>query len=161
MLQAAAFQLGDGKTIATIDADGVALAAIQGLHALLQEKTAALEGLRDEKAEVRRAASDALGFGGARRPKHPDVIDPLIAALEDSDRTTRRNAARALHFRPAVRAIEPLIGRLDDKGDVKEAASKALAYLTGQKLGEDAAAWQSWWRQNGATFELPRHLRPR
>jgi hypothetical protein len=34
----AAFQLGDGKTIANIDADGVALAAIQGLHSMLQEK---------------------------------------------------------------------------------------------------------------------------
>jgi hypothetical protein len=45
----AAFQLGDGKTISTIDADGVALVAIQGLHSMLQEKEAALENLRAEK----------------------------------------------------------------------------------------------------------------
>jgi hypothetical protein len=44
-----AFQLGDGKTIANIDADGVALAAIQGLHSMLEEKSAALEELRAEK----------------------------------------------------------------------------------------------------------------
>ena len=45
----AAFQLGDGKTISTIDADGVALVAIQGLHSMLQEMETALEELRAEK----------------------------------------------------------------------------------------------------------------
>ena len=50
----AAFQLGDGKTITNIDADGVALAAIQGLHSLLQERDAELNALRSEVAELRR-----------------------------------------------------------------------------------------------------------
>ena len=40
----AAFSIGyDDKTIATVDADGVALAAIQGLHQLLTEKNAEIE----------------------------------------------------------------------------------------------------------------------
>jgi hypothetical protein len=47
----AAFGLaGDGKTIATVDADGVALAAIQGLNAKLEAENAAL---RAESAELR------------------------------------------------------------------------------------------------------------
>jgi hypothetical protein len=50
----AAFQLGDGKTIANIDADGVALAAIQGLNSLLQERDAELNALRSEVADLRR-----------------------------------------------------------------------------------------------------------
>ena len=39
----AAFQLGDGRTISSIDADGVAMAAIQGLHELVQEQGSSLE----------------------------------------------------------------------------------------------------------------------
>jgi hypothetical protein len=35
----AAFQLGDGRTISNVDADGVALAAIQGLHSMLLQST--------------------------------------------------------------------------------------------------------------------------
>ena len=50
----AAFQLGDGKTITNIDADGVAFAAIQGLHSLLQERDAELNALRSEVADLRR-----------------------------------------------------------------------------------------------------------
>jgi hypothetical protein len=54
----AAFGLaGDGKTIATVDADGVALAAIQGLNAKLEAENAALraaqERLAAELAELR------------------------------------------------------------------------------------------------------------
>jgi uncharacterized coiled-coil protein SlyX len=46
----AAFGLGDSdKSIATIDADGVALAAIQGLYGLLQEKVAEIASLKAEK----------------------------------------------------------------------------------------------------------------
>ena len=45
----AAFQLGDGKTITDIDADGVEIAAIQGLHELLLEKEAEIRQLRAEK----------------------------------------------------------------------------------------------------------------
>jgi hypothetical protein len=53
----AAFRLGDGeRTIATVDADGVALAAIQGLNAKLEreltEKTAQIEALSTAAARM-------------------------------------------------------------------------------------------------------------
>ena len=46
------------KLIDTIDPDGVALAAIQGLHALVQEKDAEIDELRSKQAamEVQLAA---------------------------------------------------------------------------------------------------------
>jgi hypothetical protein len=45
----AAFKVGEGdKTIATIDPDGVALAAIQGLHAELKDRDARIEGLQQQ-----------------------------------------------------------------------------------------------------------------
>jgi hypothetical protein len=60
----AAFGLGaDDKRIATVDTDGVALAAIQGLHELLREKDAEIAGLRARLARleelVRRLAQQA------------------------------------------------------------------------------------------------------
>jgi hypothetical protein len=46
----AAFGVGeDEKFITTIDADGVALAAIQGLHQIVQEKDCEIQELREEK----------------------------------------------------------------------------------------------------------------
>ncbi len=46
----AAFGMGhDDKRISTIDTDGVALAAIQGLHAIVKEKDAEITDLRAEK----------------------------------------------------------------------------------------------------------------
>jgi hypothetical protein len=48
----AAFQLGDGRTITTIDADGVAFAAIQGLYTTVQEKDARIEQLEERIARL-------------------------------------------------------------------------------------------------------------
>jgi len=49
-----AFGVGsDDKHIATVDADGVALAAIQGLHELLQEKDTRIAALEKEVATLR------------------------------------------------------------------------------------------------------------
>ena len=45
----AAFQIGDDKTIANTDADGVALAAIQGLQEVVQENHTELTALLEQK----------------------------------------------------------------------------------------------------------------
>jgi hypothetical protein len=48
----AAFQLGDGKTITTVDANGVAFAAIQGLYTTVQEKDSQIEQLEERIARL-------------------------------------------------------------------------------------------------------------
>ncbi len=49
----AAFHLGaDDRHIVTVDADGVALAGIQGLHQLVQEKDARIAALEQEVSEL-------------------------------------------------------------------------------------------------------------
>ncbi len=70
----AAFGLGDSEvSIGTVDADGVALAAIQGLHRLLEEKDRAISDLRDANVRLERrleALEQAIGSAAwlARSP---------------------------------------------------------------------------------------------
>lgn len=65
--------------------------------------------LSDTEADCRHAAAWAL-----EQLAEPQAIDPLIAALQDTDGGTRHDAARA------------------------------LAAITGEDLGEDAVLWQEW-----------------
>jgi hypothetical protein len=67
----AAFQVGDGKSISSVDVDGVALAAIQGLHSLLEEKSAALEELRTEKDQEIADLTRRLAALEERLQTHP------------------------------------------------------------------------------------------
>ena len=65
----AAFGLGLGdKTIDTIDPNGVALAAIQGLHELAREKDAEIEELRAANYNLRGRVEhlEALTLGHAK-----------------------------------------------------------------------------------------------
>jgi hypothetical protein len=63
----AAFRVGeDERYISTVDAQGVAFAAIQGLHRLVRERDAQIDGLRRE-LDVLRAAVDALVAAQATR----------------------------------------------------------------------------------------------
>jgi hypothetical protein len=69
----AAFGLGaDNKHIATVDEAGIALAAIQGLHRVVQEKEAqiqaqqhAIEDLRGEVNALKRAVAQLTHWNGA------------------------------------------------------------------------------------------------
>ena len=63
-----AFGLGtDDKHIATVDADGVALAAIQGLNQIVKEKDARIEALEKRLGELEQLVS-ALAEKETRRP---------------------------------------------------------------------------------------------
>lgn len=54
----AAFGLGiDDKTIATVDADGVAMAAIQGLYQMMMEKNKQIEQLQDRVKQLQRVVN--------------------------------------------------------------------------------------------------------
>ena len=56
----ATFKVGEGdKTISTIDPDGVALAAIQGLHEELKDRDAKIDGLR-QQVQQQQEQLDAL-----------------------------------------------------------------------------------------------------
>jgi hypothetical protein len=65
---AAAFKVGgDEHGISTVDADGVALAAIQGLHEALREKDARIQALENDVAELKRLMNEMVQKGNAVR----------------------------------------------------------------------------------------------
>ena len=67
----AAFKVGEGdKTIATIDPDGVALAAIQGLHAELKDRDAKIDGLQQQ---LRQQQEQLDGLKKLLCLSHPDA----------------------------------------------------------------------------------------
>ncbi len=82
--------------------------------------------LRDEDAEVRRAAADALG-----RMKHPMAIDALVIALDDLDGDVRRAAIYALGNFDHARVPAPPIRRMLDNADaeIRSHAVRMLADL--------------------------------
>ena len=73
----------------------------------------------------RNFAAEALGKLGDQR-----AVDPLIKALQDSERWVHRSAAEALGKLGDTRAVEPLIEALrDSEKQVSQAAAKALGML--------------------------------
>ena len=74
-----AFSLGhDEKHITTVDADGVALAAIQGLNEIVKEKDAELDRLKEENeslAERLAAIEKALGMKADAAPSRGEPRD--------------------------------------------------------------------------------------
>jgi hypothetical protein len=78
----AAFGLGETDTgISTVDADGVALAAIQGLYAVVQQKDAEIAALRDANAELLAAQAET---------------DTRLAALESASVVTQRRGVTGM-----------------------------------------------------------------
>lgn len=83
---------------------------------------AVIERLRDDDAEVRRAAADALG-----RLEHPSAIPPLVRALNDDDREVRHAALSALgNFSRGVPAAPIRLLLSSDDSDVRQHAANIL-----------------------------------
>ena len=74
---AAAFALGsDDKSISTVDEEGVALAAVQGLYQVMQEKDARITQLENEVAQLKSGASTT-----GQPVDNFNVISTLLSAI--------------------------------------------------------------------------------
>jgi HEAT repeat protein len=77
------------------------------------------------------------------------VAGRLISRLENTNARVRERAAWLLGTTGDRRAIEPLIGLLDDENQgVRTSAAHALQTLTDQDFGTDAARWRQWWQKH-------------
>lgn len=100
------------------------------------------------ESTIRQAAVEALA---KIDPQNEVVIYAIINSLvNDEKHNVREAAAHALGEigPPAAPAIPALIQALGDVVYVKNEASQALAKITGEDFGDDAAAWQQWWDEN-------------
>ncbi len=95
-----------------------------------------VEGLTDSNVVVRRAAAKSMMF----LKEHPTT--KLIAALEDSDDTVRRDIAMALRKYPDAGAVDNLVAILTDGSgpETKQAAMDTLNYYAEEELADGLAA---------------------
>lgn len=70
-----AFDLGDDESITSVDADGVALAGIQGLSEQIDQKDERIAALEDENDELREENAEL-------RDRYDELAD-RVDALED------------------------------------------------------------------------------
>jgi HEAT repeat protein/beta-lactamase regulating signal transducer with metallopeptidase domain len=123
---AAAPRVSDGVTAGSqIDTTSTKLPAVTG--GATQDTTvvnALIARLKDENAEVRKAAAHSLGQLGDLR-----AVAPLITVLADSDAEVRSTAVDALANLEDPRAIGPIAGVLKDPvTDVRHNALNALSH---------------------------------
>jgi hypothetical protein len=86
----------------------------------------------------------------------PQRFALLFAALGDADPRVNRKALDCLENIRLPQSLETMIRRLPD-AEIGESVriADSLRRLTGLSLGTASDAWQEWWEQEGATFEIP------
>ena len=146
------------------ESSGVRLAAAKSLGEIKDPR--AVEplsaALKDENKYVRRAAAHALDRLGWK-PEQDEIagwywmakcdwdkcvalgaltVEPLIAALKDTDEEVRRAAAEALGKIKDRRAVEPLSAAFKDTDkDVRQAAAVSLDRLGWKPEQDESAGW--------------------
>ena len=120
--------------------DAVAEASGEGtvLRFFLGAALILLAGLLLEKNRRRRDIKQVLDgvralnlvIGGGRETEHPEAVDLLIRSLSGGD------------------------------DEVRRIASENLARLTGEDFGDDADAWEEWWRRTRWESRGPRKSTP-
>ena len=105
------------------------------------------EALQSPLPDIRHSACNSMiNYTGM-----PGALELMVAALDDPVSHVRTQAAVSLiYFGDAALPVVPrLIAMLaDPEPSVSYQVRFALETITGQTLGEDAAAWTAWWEQN-------------
>ena len=133
-------------------ADEERMAAVEGLIAMgpaaQQAVPQLVQALSNQDPAVQMAIFEVLGA------QPPEVIVPQMAqALSGGDPQVISAIAQQLgSLGPqAMPAVEPLIQAMTSANEQTAASlAQALASITGQNFGIDAAAWQRWWAEQQA-----------
>jgi len=103
--------------------------------------------LTDSEPSVRAPAANALAAY-----RQTEVLSELIKLMADvkGDRPTRLVVIAAMHRVLDKRAINALVGLLDDPDEtIRDAACDTLTRLTNiRAFGHDRSRWKSWWARN-------------
>jgi hypothetical protein len=110
------------------------------------------EAAKDPIPEVVVAALEALSVR-----TEAEVIDLLGAALPDARWQVRATAAAGLALQGRAAGVPHLIGALAKaEGRTVDDLREALVKVTGKTFPAVAAAWEEWWKKEGATFRGPK-----
>jgi HEAT repeat protein len=121
-------------------------------------------GLKDKNPAVRKQTAVDLGIQ-LIKTKNDQIVESLIAALNDRDSGVRIVVAWAIGKAEDDRFVEPLIAALNDQDSgVRSAVAEALSdiakicfrtnkeygqwFITTKWLGQEPIKWQKWWEQN-------------
>jgi HEAT repeat protein len=119
------------------------IAAVTG-HEQLDRVSELINQLKDTDFSKRASAATQLGFGDKDYQGQDDdhrAVEPLIAALKDSNSDVRSSAVRALGELKDSRAVAPLIATLNDSDrHVRSGAAQALGKLKDRRTVEPLIA---------------------
>ena len=110
----------------------------------------------DSNSSVRRAALDAGRSLQANDDARTVLRDRITSLAEDTAAPVEARVAalEALaHFRE-TRAIPRVIQLVDKNDEASQSAQWALSIIARQAFGKDVAAWQNWWKENGARHRV-------
>ncbi|MCY2960338.1 MAG: HEAT repeat domain-containing protein [Planctomycetota bacterium] len=105
---------------------------------------------KSEDPEVRNLALTQLG-----QTSDQTHLERLVAALEDTNWSTRLAALEALEKMRTKESVTAIVGRMPkEEGRLLSEFAQALWRLTGQPFQEDAKSWTAWWGNSKDKFQL-------
>jgi HEAT repeat protein len=105
----------------------------------------------DKDPSVRMGAAVALA-----EVRTPEALQQLYLLLADPDHLVRREALQQVGNLRRKETLPALIMRLNgETGRLKADLLTTLRLITGLDHGTAFERWNRWWKQEGATFELP------
>jgi len=117
------------------------------LNALAEQDSKDVADLLLEVAQGKDAPAAAQAALALAKQKRPEAVPVLVKLLRDKDWQVRRAAAIALRAYHPDEAVEPLADALaSSKGRDRNEILAALLEITGQKFGNDPAAWKKFAR---------------
>ncbi len=127
------------EACATIKNDGIAAALIDRV-------------VKDTDPRVRTSAISSLGKRVAG-----EAASAIAGALADDNwqvQVAALNALAAIGGKDGIESIIALMEKAD--GRIRKECGLALGMITGEKLGNDAAAWRRWWAEKGGAWDGPK-----
>lgn len=105
---------------------------------------------KSDDPEVRNLALTQLG-----RTTDQTHLERMVAALEDTNWSTRLAALEALEKMRTKEAVSAIVARMPkEEGRLQSEFAQALWRLTGQPFQEDAKSWAAWWGNSKDKFQL-------
>lgn len=110
------------------------------------------EGVKSRHWQVRTVALDTLV-----RQNDPLLVPHFIAALSDPVQQVRTSALEGIRNLGGEDVMDPLIAAFKlHEGRTRDDIAEVLVHLTGEDLGAEPIAWESWWHSRRGKVPIGR-----